>query len=269
MNGDYGRTNHFRPRTLPVLTGAIIVLVAAGLVGIGSVALATRDLNPNLEALPAKDLRLETASDGTTYLRFSTTSWNSGEGPLELVAGEIDRENGKQRVYQRIYADDGSNWDVLAGSFEWHEAHSHFHFEGYALYTLQPVDASGASQRSGSKMTFCVMDTDRINHRLPGAPKRAVYTICGKDIQGMSVGWGDTYKYYLAGQEIDVTGLPAGEYDLTIEIDPKGHLVETNDADNTSTVRIRLDVSQGTVEVLSAGSGPGNGNGGGGGRPIR
>ncbi len=115
-----------------------------------------------------------------------------------------------------------------------------------------------------------VNDTDRINHRLPGAPKRSVYRTCSSEIQGMSVGWGDTYRYYLAGQAIDVTDLPDGDYELTIEVDPKKRLLETNDADNTSTMLLRISVSDGTVGVLGGdGSGPGNGNGQGNGRGPR
>ena len=86
----------------------------------------------------------------------------------------------------------------------------------------------------------------------------------------MSVGWGDRYPYYLAGQAIDVTDLPDGDYQLTIEVDPKNRLLETNDADNTSTLSLRISVSDGTVEELSNGeSGPGNGNGRGNGRGPR
>ena len=86
----------------------------------------------------------------------------------------------------------------------------------------------------------------------------------------MSVGWGDTYRYYLAGQAIDVTDLPDGDYQLTIEVDPKNRLLETDDADNTSTMLLRISVNDGTLGVLGGGaSGPGNGNGRGNGRGPR
>ena len=209
------------------------------------------ELRPSLEARPASDIRLE-SSGGSTLLRFSTTSWNKGLGPLELRAGEVVAS--RQNVYQRIYNDDGTFFDSLAGDFVWHEAHSHFHFENYALYTLEPVSAPGASARTSSKTTFCVMDTTRVNTKLPNAPKRAVYDTCGSLIQGMSVGWGDTYKYYLAGQAIDITGLPDGDYNLIIEIDPQNKIAEIDESDNVATIGIRL--SGGAVEVIGGG-GPG------------
>ena len=225
-----------------------LIAVLPVLLGFAGFAGAVSEKQPNLTPFPAKDVRIQVGSDGSRELRFSTVSWNRGAGTLELVAGAVDRLNGRQEVYQRIYSDGGSYRDVLAGSFIWHEGHSHFHFEDYALYTLQPVNAPGASERIGTKTTFCVMDTTRVNTKLPGAPKRAFYKTCGASIQGMSVGWGDRYGYSLAGQSIDITGLPNGDYNLKIEVDPKHRLVESDTTDNTSNVLLRI--ANGTVVVL-------------------
>ena len=192
----------------------------------------------------------ELSKSGQTNLIFSMTSWNNGAGPLELRAGEGDNTTGKQKVYQRVFLNDGNYYDRLAGSFDWHPAHNHFHFNNYALYTLQPVDAPGGSQRTGSKTTFCIMDTDPIDTSLPGAPNQSVYSGCGNVVQGMSVGWGDTYGYWLAGQELDFTGNPAGVYQLEIEVDPKNLLLETNENDNVSCVL--LNISTSTVTVLDS-----------------
>ena len=194
---------------------------------------AAVDLLPNLEALPAEELCLTTSGD-TTWLRFSTTSWNSGAGPLELVAGKADRKAKKQKVYQHIESSNGRVRKVLAGFFVWHSTHNHFHFENYAHYILQPVNAPGASARTATKTTFCIMDTTKIDS-LAGA---ASYTTCGKSVQGMSVGWGDTYGWYLDGQAIDVTELPDGDYRLEIVVDPKNRLSESDETDNTSDVMI-------------------------------
>jgi hypothetical protein len=198
-------------------------------------AVAAVELLPNLKALLADELCLATSS-GNKLLRFSTTSWNSGTGTLELVAGKPDRKAKKQKVYQQIYSSDGSSRKVLAGFVAWHQTHNHFHFEDYAHYVLQPVTAPGASARTSTKTTFCIMDTTKI------APQAgaAVYTTCGKSIQGMSVGWGDKYNFFLDGQAIDVTGLPDGEYQLEIVIDPKNRLIESGEADNTSKINIHL-----------------------------
>jgi hypothetical protein len=229
-----------------IILGASVAVVLASFSLMFAGAAAERQ--PNVVLFPASDIRIEERSDGTTHLRFSTLSWNSGAGPLELRAGTVDTVNGKQEVIQRIYLDDGSYRDVKAGSFVYHPGHAHVHFDDYALYTLQPVVANGAADRISSKTTFCIIDTSKVNLKLPGAPRRAIYKTCDATMQGLSVGWGDKYPYSVLGQSIDITALPDGEYNLKIEIDPKYQIVESNDSDNISTVRVQL--TNGTVTVL-------------------
>ena len=225
---------------------------------------AANPLVPNLKALPATELRIEVLADDSRLLRFSTTSVNDGNGPLEIRGGQITGDS--QQVSQRIYDSSGAFEDYPAGFMEYHPQHAHMHFDDYAEMVLQPVAAPGASERTGAKQTFCIIDTTKYNTRLPGAPKRPVYTTCGGDVQGMSVGWGDTYRYYLFGQSIDITGLPDGIYELTIRIDPKDKFVELDDSDNESTVRI--EIIGNSVSVLTTDdTGPGQGNGRGNGRP--
>lgn len=237
---------HWRILASVALAALVGVVAAAGPDQPDDASAAT-NLYPNLQPFPAFDVRIE-ISGSTRNLRFSTRSWNSGQGPVELIAGPADPQTQKQIVYQRIFADDGSHSDVYAGTFVWHQAHNHFHFERYADYILTPVGSSIAG--SGSKTTFCVMDTDAIDLGLPGAPGSAEYTVCGNVRQGMSVGWADTYGYYLAGQEINVTGFPAGDYQLAIVIDPANSLVESNDSDNSSVILLRVNPAAGTVQVL-------------------
>jgi hypothetical protein len=206
------------------------------------------ELRPNLVALPASQLSIVATSTGGRAIRFSTTSWNNGAGPLELVAGDVV-SNG-QNVSQRVYYSDGTFEDYWAGTFVYHPDHNHFHFNGYARYDLEPINAPGGSPKSGSKTTFCIMDTTKVNTSLPGAPQTAVYAFCGTEIQGMSVGWGDTYGYNLGGQSIDITGNPSGDYCLTIQIDPNAALLETTDSDNIASSLVRIDVENSTVTVL-------------------
>lgn len=223
---------------------------AAGFASFATSASAQTDLLPNLVALPASDISLvpNPSVPGGSTLRFSTTSWNKGAGPLELVAGEVETGGGRRKVDQRVYLSDGTSFMHYAGTFVHHAEHNHIHFEGYAKYTLQPVNAPGGSLRTGSKVTFCVMDTDKINGQLPGAPFAEYYSSCGDQIQGMSVGWGDTYGSHLAGQELDFSGNPDGLYQLNIQIDPKTVLLETSKTDNQSCVLI--SVKSGGVSVL-------------------
>jgi hypothetical protein len=228
-------------------TGAATVFLASS-----AGAQTAVDLLPNLRPFPASHITLvpNFFTSGST-LRFDTSSWNNGTGPLELVAGAVDTGSGKQMVYQRVYLSDGTSFLHYAGSFVFHPEHDHFHFEDYALYTLQPVNAPGGSLRTGSKTTFCVEDNLKVNLQLPGAPPQPVYATCGKLIQGMSIGWGDIYVSSLAGQELDFTGNPDGIYQLKIEVDPKKLLLESNENDNVSCVLLSI-TSPSTVKVLDS-----------------
>jgi hypothetical protein len=212
---------------------ALSCMAAAALSVAGGAQAQVVEYLPNLKALPASNLSL-----GSGLLRFSTTSWNSGTGPLELVGGDVTGPD-KQKVLQRVYNSGGSYTEHLAGEFTYHADHNHIHFDDYALYTLQRADAPGQSDRYGSKTTFCVMDTTKVSS-LPGAPSQPVYSVCGRFVQGMSVGWGDTYGAHLSGQWIVVTDVPDGTYRLRIDVDPKGLLREANETDNASCVLLSI-----------------------------
>lgn len=233
-------------RRMPCVSAAIV-----GVLSLAGTAIAQTSLRPNLIPLGAFDTTLATDASGRSTLRFSTTTWNNGAGPLELAAGDVETGSGKLRVYQVVYLSDGGSTLHYAGAFEHHPQHDHMHFNDYALYTLQPVNAPGGSARTGAKTTFCLMDTSPINPRLSGAPREAFYSRCGRDFQGISVGWGDTYFAHLPGQEIDFTSNADGIYQLKIEVDPKKLLVESNKSDNLSCVL--LDIRKpGTVRVLDS-----------------
>ena len=220
---------------------------------------AVGELTPDLIALDARQLRIETTG-GVSLLRFTTTSWNAGAGPFELFAEETAGalpDGTKVNAWQRVYLDGGGFVDqMLEGvMFEWHEGggHDHFHLSRYAYYELDSTSNPGVAPKTGEKTSFCILDTDRVNHRLPGAPKRAEYTQCGTSIQGMSVGWGDSYGYWLEGQSIDVTGLSDGQYTLAITIDPDGRFSELDASNNQSQVVI--SISGGTVSIVDGGGG--------------
>ncbi len=172
---------------------AVLSGLAGALLGPAAGSAQLVELRPNLQAFPAFDLAVVPDGGGGHRLIFATLTSNNGDGAVELVAREIGGSLGSevQNVYQRVHYDDGSYSERLAGTFEYHPFHGHFHCENYALYTLQLAAAPGQSERIGRKTTFCVIDTNRIDHKLPGAPKKSVYRWCNDDLQGMSVGWGD------------------------------------------------------------------------------
>src|SRR5262249_28303883 len=155
----------------------------------------------------------KTTEPGHTLLRLSNSVANQGAGKLELRGGAINPD-GTQQVYQRIYRDDGTFFDVLAGNFVYHPEHMHIHFEDFAQYNLRPVNADGspgALIAGGQKTSFAVEDTAVYNSSLPGFSSTSAYNSAGQ-IQGLSVGWADVYNANLADQWIDITGVAPGTY---------------------------------------------------------
>jgi len=207
------------------------------------------ELLPNIRALAPAGIAMLNA----TSMKFSATSWNSGDAKLELIARnpETDPATGqtKQPVDQRIYCSGGAFYDRPAGKAEYHAAHNHVHYNDYANYILEPASGQVQSPRQGSKTTFCIMDTTGVNSQLKGASGSAVFNWCPTQdpsfsTQGMSVGWGDTYGANLAGQSLLIGDLPAGMYRLRHVFDPKNLLLEKSDNDNESCRLVEIGVSE-------------------------
>lgn len=208
-------------------------------------------LLPDVEPLPARDIKLS-ERNGRLLLFFSATYWNRGEGPFELQReAQKTTANGDEKtdVFQRVFLREDNSYDHFIGTFLWHKAHNHHHFEDFSLYSLAPVNDK--QKTISRKVSFCVRDMDPINLTIENASERAVYTSCGRTKQGVSVGWGDTYANTLPDQYIDVTDMPSGEYYLGITIDPEMRFAEKTRSNNATSTRIRLDTSQHVVKEIT------------------
>jgi hypothetical protein len=187
---------------------------------------------------------------GAKLLRFSNNVRNDGAGPLEVRA-QNDPVTDITYAYQRVYTHDPQgNWSVVSetqvGTFAFHESHDHWHLGDFASYALHDVGLRGgvgSVERVGSKVTFCVADSKLMDPSLEHAAGNAVYPASNCDqnnTQGISVGWGDTYKYTLPDQSLDITGVPDGEYWLVSTADPDDRLAETNEANNAAKLKVRI-----------------------------
>jgi hypothetical protein len=241
-------------RTLRVMA-AVAVMTGATLFGSSAQGTTTDAKHyPDLRTLKPSDVNvlrqcsLIIIGSCTKLLRFSNTVWNAGDGRLEMRP-QNNSTAGKTTAFQRIWSHDSSGkWylaeEIPVGEFVFHTAHDHWHFEGFANYSLVNENADGSIgnniRRSSQKTTFCVIDTDAVNRSLEHAGAQT-YTRCGRsDITGLSVGWGDKYAYNLAGQSIDITNLPDGRYWLVSTADYQNRLKETHESNNWAAVKIRI-----------------------------
>ncbi len=214
-------------------------------------------LYPDLGTLPPRDLRFDRSDisyDGSgqfhNVLRFTNTVWNGGPGKME-TRGQIDPVTRTGPAFQRVFDSNGTYAEYAVGNFYWHgQNHQHYHYDDWGRYELwdrPDFDAWIASGRTqgqadlrGTKTTSCVMDEEFIK-TLPGTPFPAVYPSGGclpnnqnVLVQGLSVGWGDTYDYYRDEQWIDLDqgSLANGQYVLRSVTDPNNKVYESaNKAD--------------------------------------
>lgn len=258
-----------------------------------------RPLLPDLEARPQANVTFDTPSfpffepdpppgascfgtetdeDGAhTCLRFDQNIANAGVGPLELrFAIPKDANDTSHVAYQRTYYSDGSSHftDTPAGTWEYHAAHHHYHWENFASSNLWEADGHGnrtgaAPIRSGNKVSFCVEDEGidaafwgkkGVGERTYHAPD-CLFTVTSDQfydylVQGLTPGWLDTYQWYLPGQYIEVSGVPDGDYIIDTVADPDNKVAESNESNNCTSVRVRL-TNMGTpqrhAELLGAG----------------
>jgi hypothetical protein len=67
----------------------------------------------------------------------------------------------------------------------------------------------------------------------------------------LEAGWGDTYGQYLPGQAFDITGLPNGAYTVEVIANPDGHLLETDQHNNTAVRTVVLGGEPGARTVVA------------------
>ena len=203
------------------------VVGAAMVAGSSGPARAITGLLPDLQTLPPANLYLEAAvlADGRTHhlLRFDNTVWNAGLGRLELEGRK------RSKIYQRFYdrASGGTMVDrvYIGNDSIFHRGHNHYHIEHFASYLLV------GTGKQGTKTSFCIIDYVNHTGQHPGQ-----YSWCGRELQGLSVGWGDTYHGHLDEQWVGLglSPLADGQYTLQSTANPRGRLIEAAYGNNTA-----------------------------------
>jgi hypothetical protein len=199
-------------------------------------------LLPDLQIMPPRELYTEGVGEGRK-LRFSTTVLNAGEGPLTIV-GDVDAATGTTTASQQVHFDDGSTQSEVVGTFIFHPGHEHWHFEDFTMLELWTYDDDGEldeMQATTGKATFCAVDEILEEASLPNVPHGPAFLECGQGVQGLSVGWSDTYTADLIGQELDISGVPDGRYAVRTVADPADRLRETDENNNDLVVYVYLD----------------------------
>ncbi|HYN69979.1 MAG TPA: lysyl oxidase family protein [Candidatus Eisenbacteria bacterium] len=243
------------------------ILVAVSLVGAGLAAAPAvasypaEALLPDIGMAPLRDFSVQKRPKGERWLRFSAVIVNVGAGPFQAY-GYNRNAAGQLQVDQEIWTPGDWVREPTTAQMYWSgDGHNHWHVRDLEQYVLE--GQNGRYRLYGEKHGFCFWDNYRYNLNLDDAPTTAQYTganSCGSSSSnatvqmGLSIGWGDIYPASITDQYINISSLPAGEYTVTATADWANAFVESNDSNNGTTARIRINKNGATL--LDPGTGP-------------
>jgi hypothetical protein len=148
------------------------------------------------------------------------------------------------------------------------DGHDHFHIQGFNFARLTPVNVPGRvkeSERYLRKIGFCLFDVLQVDKadRPANSVRRSKYYDCGsrdsKTVRmGISVGYQDDYRPFIARQSIVVQGMRPGTYELCVTTNSKRQFIEKPESFDNNSYRmlLRINVNKNLLEVLEEGHVP-------------
>ena len=225
-------------------------------------------VNPPLDVLGQHPLSCaadEMAEDGAQRcLRLTTGPRNAGAGPMDLGYVPIEHELGlveEGPVTQYLHWSDGSTTSRPAGSFLFHKTHAHYHFQDILDYSIYRVAGPGKliPAGHGTKAGFSPADqlfadwtqfSQEEGSYIEGASTaRSV----GASTFGLSVGWGDVYRWQRPGQYVEFVGNGDGLYVVRSVVDIKNRVLEEDETDNAAYAYVQ--VTGESVRIIERGQG--------------
>lgn len=229
---------------------AYVLALAAG-AAVAAPAAMGADVLPDLRPEPVARYAFDGRSiEGRSLLRFTGAFSNRGGADAILIGNRPTGADPAMSVTQRIAQTDGTFSDRPTPAqmvFETDDGHGHWHTQRLVSYGIQRLDAQGVPQAPAGtsiKTGFCLRD-DKVHLDLPVPPARRYVDNCGNPaattlITGLQAGYTDVYEPEVANQWVDVTGLPAGRYRLSIAVDPDNFVRESDETNNVVTWDITL-----------------------------
>jgi hypothetical protein len=223
-------------------------------------------LLPDLMQEAPSDIRVQQNPDlpGDFQLGFSSVVGNVGAGPLEIHG--IGPGNADMTAYQVVWTSPhGATEEQLPdpiGVVHYEDElanHNHWHFQPFDDYELRTL--SGTLVAPDQKEGFCLINSLPVPLGTPlagPAGNKDDYNIgsqsdgtffCHQDhpeateiTEGISVGWADEYTPFRGGQDVDLTGVPAGRYYLVHSVNTNHSIQELDDdfANNVATATVDI-----------------------------
>jgi hypothetical protein len=119
--------------------------------------------------------------------------------------------------------------------FEFSACHAHYHFKGFATYSL--LDQDGNEVVPGRKQAYCLIDSEQTT---PG-PNVACDPVYDCTNQGLQAGWADIYSNDIECQWLDITDIAPGTYELKVTVNPERVFEEISFENNTTSVPVTIE----------------------------
>lgn len=211
-----------------------------------------RELLPDLDQRAPFRLTLS-----GTRLGFASATDNVGEGPI-WVRGSRASESEPMLAQQLVRLSDGTVrvYDD-AGRLRYtpESTHTHWHLLDFQRYELRTLD--GDLVVRDRKSGFCLADHYGLaRRRVAMFTGGRFYGNCATSNptalsveQGTSIGFTDLYPPHFHGQNLELRGVPAGDYVLVHRANPTLQLEEIDYTNNDASLRIRLTWLDGLPRV--------------------
>ncbi len=218
-------------------------------------AARVRELLPDFKQRAPTDLTIA-GGPGRWLLGFTSLVDNIGLGPSTFVGvrppGQkrmigtqlVRLANGKVRTY----------WNVAQFRYTNSPPHHHWHLMRFDSFTLRTL--AGQTLVRDRKSGFCLADhwgtapgkwPGRRPHFLGNCQQ--YHPEARRVVMGTTPGYTDRYPAFFHGQNVDVTNVPAGIYDLTHRVNASMQLHELRYDNDAASVRIRLTWQKGYPRV--------------------
>jgi hypothetical protein len=218
-------------------------------------AVRTQELLPDLDTRAPSGLEIAGAT-GYWQLGFTSMVDNVGLGP-SMIVGERAPANPRMNATQRVELANGK-WRTYPGvgqlRYTNSAPHHHWHLMKFVTFTLRTL--SGDVVVSDRKSGFCLADHwGAAPGNWPGRHPRFLgdceqyHPDATRVVEGTSVGYTDRYPAFFHGQNVDITHVKAGVYDLVHVANPSMLLHELRYENDAASVRIRLTWRAGTPRV--------------------
>jgi dipeptidyl aminopeptidase/acylaminoacyl peptidase len=190
-------------------------------------------------------------------LGFASSTQNRGVGPLVIRGTRSDDR--AMRAHQVVELRSGGSrivHDVGLMHYERHDPHFHWHLQSFVTFELWRADGRGTPVRD-RKTGFCLIDRwGRVTPQVPGTGPPRFTGDCGagqpnatRVEQGTSVGYIDRYGPFFHGQNVVVSGLPAGHYVLVHDANPGRVMRELAYSNNAASLLLELSWPNGRASA--------------------